>query len=539
MAFLSDSEANLLEAVSRLNYCNVFLPERIECERQILGDAAVESPRVWSIRAGIENERANIERMSKLIEPLADDLHARLKQSKSPPSDAELTLYEDLVLCVLYHRYRDDFQEALTRMLAHGKSQRVAFYAKFDADAAGYLNVPGVALRGLDEIPHLFSAFFQLRRAFHHIFRHIVGGSMATAKLRAAIWQSIFTHNIRRYRRSLYDKMGDIATLITGPTGTGKELVARAIGLSRYIPFDPKSQRFAEDFTGSFHALNLSALSPTLIESELFGHRRGSFTGAVADRAGWLEVCEPLGTVFLDEIGELAGAVQVKLLRVLQSRTFQRLGDTETKQFHGKIIAATNRDLVEEIREGRFREDFYYRICSDIICTPSLREQLRESPEELRNLVLFLAQRTGVEDTDQLADEVVAWINEKLGADYPWPGNIRELEQCVRNVMIRNEYHPQCVAPGSPAPGSPAPGSDSAAGARGGPHQRLARHIREGALTAEELLRHYCTIVYARTGSYEAAARKLEIDRRTVKAKIDDDLLAELTDDGEGERETF
>src|SRR5205085_3415278 len=117
----------------------------------------------------------------------------------------------------------------------------------------------------------------------------------------------------------------------------------------------------------SFHALSLSALSPTLIESELFGHRRGSFTGAIDDRAGWLEVCRPLGTVFLDEIGEIDPAVQVKLLRVLQTRTFVRLGDTRNRKFTGKIIAATNRDLAQQMQLGQIREDFYYRLCSDMI----------------------------------------------------------------------------------------------------------------------------------------------------------------------------
>src|SRR6185369_6170470 len=120
----------------------------------------------------------------------------------------------------------------------------------------------------------------------------------------------------------------------------------------------PKKKEFTEDFAGSFHALNLSALSPTLIESELFGHRRGAFTGALEDRAGWMEVCPPLGTVFLDEIGELDPAIQVKLLRVLQTRMFQRLGDTATRVFRGKIIAATNRDL-DSAKD--FRRDFYYR----------------------------------------------------------------------------------------------------------------------------------------------------------------------------------
>jgi transcriptional regulator with PAS, ATPase and Fis domain len=296
--------------------------------------------------------------------------------------------------------------------------------------------------------------------------------------------------------------MGDMTTLIGGPSGTGKEIVARAIAQSRYIPLDPAAQQFAGDFTHSFFPLNLSALSPTLIESELFGHKRGSYTGAVADRAGWLEVCPPLGTVFLDEVGELDAEIQVKLLRVLQARTFQRLGETQDRSFLGKIVAATNRDLAVELDAGRLRRDFYYRLCSDIVTTPSLREQLADCPDDLRSLVLFIARRIVGEEAEAVAAEVVDWIERHLGRDYPWPGNIRELEQCVRNIVIRRRYDP----PMSQAPDE-----------RG----RFADAVRTGQLTAEELLRRYCTLVYADCGSYEEAARRLDLDRRTVRAKVD------------------
>lgn len=150
---------------------------------------------------------------------------------------------------------------------------------------------------------------------------------------------------MRRYRRTSYQQMGDFATLIIGPTGSGKELVARAIGLSRYIPFNAASLKFEHDFSETFFPINLSALPSTLVESELFGHRRGAFTGALEHRKGWLEVCPPVGTVFLDEIGELDSLVQVKLLRVLQTRTFNRLGATDTITFRGKIVAATHRNI--------------------------------------------------------------------------------------------------------------------------------------------------------------------------------------------------
>jgi transcriptional regulator with PAS, ATPase and Fis domain len=297
--------------------------------------------------------------------------------------------------------------------------------------------------------------------------------------------------------------MGDVTTLITGPSGTGKELVARAIGLSRYIPFDTKARAFEEDFAGSFHALNLSALSPTLIESELFGHRRGSFTGALEDRAGWLEVCRPSGAVFLDEVGEIAPPIQVKMLRVLQTRTFQRLGDTQARPFLGKVVAATNRDLAREMREGRFREDFYYRICSDQVTTPSLHELLAGSADEVHRLVLFVARRVAGVEAETLASEVEAWIGRNLGRDYRWPGNFRELEQCVRNVLVRGAYRPAAELVRAEA------GDD------------LAAAIGAGSLTADDLVARYCAAVYARSGSYERTARSLGLDRRTVKAKVD------------------
>ena len=284
-------------------------------------------------------------------------------------------------------------------------------------------------------------------------------------------------------------------------SGTGKELVARAIALSRYVPFEARPQSFAADAAAGFFAVNLSALSPTLIESELFGHQRGAFTGAAQDRSGWLETCGRHGAVFLDEIGELDPAIQVKLLRLMQTRLFQRIGETTPRRFEGKVIAATNRDLAQEITAGRFREDLYYRICADWIATPTLREQLADAPDDLRNLLRIVAGRVaGAAEADRLANEVEQWVNAHLGPNYPWPGNMRELEQCVRNILIRGEYRPRHI------------------GTNG--TEELAQAVRQATLTAEELLQRYCALVHAQTGSYLETARRLGLDRRTVRTKV-------------------
>ena len=504
MPLYTPDERSLAEALSALAYGNPFLEERIAYEKQALGDAYIPSQAFWSLLPDLDR-KSNIDLITDRCTALVESVHARL-QAGAKATRQELQLHEDTVVYYLYERYRDGFLE----MLQHGhSSERVPFYARFKTDCATYLP-PTANRQPSTESAHLFACFYQVRRAFQHIFHHIVGRSHAAARLRATVWQSIFTHDMRRYRRSLYARMTDVATLVTGPTGTGKELVARAIGLSRYVPFDERRERFAGDPAATFVGLNLSALSPTLIESELFGHRKGSFTGALGDREGFLESCGALGTVFLDEIGDVDPAVQVKLLRVIQTRSFQRLGDTTSRRFEGKIIAATNRHLLAEIGKGRFREDFYYRLCADTITTPSLRELLSGSDDELPHLVRFVAARVaGDSEAEQLAAEVLRAIEVSPGRDYTWPGNFRELEQCVRSVMLRGEYR-------------------SAGVSAGDARERIASAVVNGTFGADDLLRNYCTLLYAKTRNYSQVAEQLGLDRRTVRAKIDPALLSEL-----------
>ena len=505
MSFMTPAERAFAKAVSRINYSNPFVPERLEAEREALGSAYLESGRVWSLGSE-DDERPNLALLRTRIEDLAARLREALTRG-APASEEDRVLYEDLVLHLLYDRNRDPLHELIKRRSR--KAERVAIYDAYLADALHFLALPGLPEPKPGELAHVFACFFQIRRAFHYIFAHIIGASPAAARLRSEVWRSIFTHDIRRYRRFLHSRMGEIATLITGPSGSGKELVARAIGLSRYLAFDPETRRFAGGIEDSFHAVNLSALSPTLIESELFGHRRGSFTGALEDRPGWLESCPPHGAVFLDEIGELDGRIQVKLLRTLQTREFQRIGETHARTFAGKLIAATNRNLDEEMREKRFRPDFYYRICSDLIATHSLRSQLKDAPEDLSTLLLFVARRVAGDEGEALAKEAEAWIDKQLGRDYAWPGNFRELEQCVRNILIRREYRP-----GTPAAESPV--------------EELAKSVAAGRLSADDVLRRYVTLVYAQTGNYQETARRLLLDRRTVQARIDPDFLERL-----------
>jgi len=459
---------DIAAAIGALVYENPFLPSRIETERAILGNAFVAESTVWS-RDVRQESRPNI----AAIGARAEDLVKRMPRGGH---------YEDVVTYVLYDRYSEKLADLATR---DGR-ERVACYDDFAADARELLDDPR-------DLPHLFACFYQVRRAFLHIFTYLVGTSLRAAQLRADVWCSIFSRDLRRYRRSLFERMNDVTTLIIGPTGTGKELVARAIALSRYIPFDERTRKFAASPATLFAGLNLSAMAPSLIESELFGHRKGAFTGALADREGWLEECSAFGSVFLDEVGELDPSIQVKLLRVLQTRTFQRLGDTTTRRFAGKIIAATNRDLAAA---DDFRRDFYYRLCADVITTPSLREQLDDNRDELRHLVTHIATNVaGPDEAEVVTNDVLHVIKKRLGSGYPWHGNYRELEQCVRSVVVRGDYAPSLMTPKEPA-------------------------VLDGKMTEEELLRWYTNLVYQQTGSYQETARRLGIDRRTARARL-------------------
>ena len=523
-SLFTTTERGFSEAVARINATNPFLPERVAGERAALGDEFIVAGAEWNKLPPAEETHPNHARLTARAGAVLEAVRARWPRDGRVPK-SEAADYEALAGFWLYQTYALRFdrviREALngrgvgagtagvTGVSARGgvasvaDGMRVDFFPAFKADAERALALPGLKLLETQPVAHLFACAFQIRRAFHHIFRSLAGGSAPMARLRAAIWQSVFTHDLGRYRRVLYARMGDFATLVTGPSGTGKELVARAIALSRYLPFDPKRGGFTDDFSAAaFYPLNLSALSPTLIESELFGHRRGAFTGALADREGWMETCPAAGSVFLDEIGDVGTDIQVKLLRVLQSRTFQRLGDTETRTFKGKIIAATNRDLALEIREGRFREDFYYRLCSDLIQTPSLREQLDDSAGELTALVGHVAVwLLGEDEGTVFARETVTWIEKNLGADYSWPGNFRELEQCMRNLLVRGSYRPTVLA----------------ASGEGEDWNAL---LDGGRLTAEEVLRRYTRQVHAQAGTVEETARRLDLDRRTVKTRL-------------------
>ena len=500
---LTASDRRFLTALSQLTYCNPFLPERLELEREALGREYVAEEYVaWSKDFSRpddfpqqERERPNVRRLNARAEKLADQLREKLDGGEQA-DETTVRLYHDLITYVLYYQHvvQFDVEEFLRGGVALQRKVAKVWKA-FSRQYNHYLDLPKCSLAETTDSAHWFASLFQVRRAFLTIFDNILGESLPAVQLRAMVWQSVFTHDMRRYRRVLYPHMRKLTTLITGPSGTGKELVARAISLSQYLAFDAEKEEFVGGLHDAFSPVNLAALSPTLIESELFGHCRGAFTGALTDRPGWLECCPSHGAVFLDEIGELDPTLQVKLLRVVQDGSYSRIGEARQQQFAGKLVAATHRDLVEAMHEGRFREDLYYRLCSDQIRTPALREQFDDRPDALRGLISFIAQGLVASEAESLTNEVETWIIAHIGADYAWPGNFRELEQCVRNVLVRQKYEPQVPAK------TQAVGSEVAS---------WLREAELGTLTFADLLSRYCTSGLRQT-------RQLPTDGRSAR----------------------
>ncbi len=277
----------------------------------------------------------------------------------------------------------------------------------------------------------------------------------------------------------------DATVLIRGESGTGKGVLARAI--------HARSRRAA----GPFVTVNCPSLSAELLESELFGHIKGAFTGAVQDTVGKVAAAEG-GTLFLDEVGELPAALQPKLLRLLQERQFERVGETRTRTSDARILAATNRDLAADVLAGRFREDLLYRLNVIEVVVPSLRERRRDVPALAEHLLRFFTRQTGRAITGFSAEARAAI------ARHPWPGNVRELRNAIERGVILSSGTEVGLADLPAQVGAELPPGQVEVG---------------GDVTLERLEAEHIRRVLAHTPTLERAAEVLGIDPSTLYRK--------------------
>jgi DNA-binding NtrC family response regulator len=278
----------------------------------------------------------------------------------------------------------------------------------------------------------------------------------------------------------------DSPVLILGESGTGKELVARTIHL--------KSRRASR----SFVSVNCGAFPDTLLETELFGHKRGAFSGAVASRVGLFEAADG-GTLFLDEIGEMSPAMQVRLLRVLDSGEVRRVGEERAFHVDARILAATNKDLSREAAEGRFRWDLFYRVSTISVPVPSLRQRRADIPLLVQHFTGPATRGKSLKFAAEAMDRLMS---------YSWPGNIRELRNLVERLMILHEGDEVRVNDLPAELGVPA---------------RAAPEPEAALVSLQEIERRHVERVLQATGWNKAqAARVLDVDIKTLNKKIRD-----------------
>jgi transcriptional regulator with PAS, ATPase and Fis domain len=282
----------------------------------------------------------------------------------------------------------------------------------------------------------------------------------------------------------------DVSVLVLGETGTGKELIARAI----HYNSARKDKRFV--------AVNCGALSLNLLESELFGHEKGAFTGAIGQKKGFFEAANG-GTLFLDEIGEVPSSTQVKLLRVLQEGELQRVGGTDTIQVDVRIIAATNQNLEERIAKGEFRQDLYYRLKVFPVMVPPLRERIEDIPL-LASRFINECSRVTKRPIKEITPDVMALL-----MAYSWPGNVRELENVIQRMMIisKGESFEVQDLPGELR------GTESKTDAKG-----LRGISRESAGLVEKQI--IFEALSKSVGNVTRAAKHLGISRATLQTKM-------------------
>ncbi|MBF0226558.1 MAG: sigma-54-dependent Fis family transcriptional regulator [Desulfobacterales bacterium] len=483
-------EMEFFKLVSQVVTTNPFTDERADLDLKIT-NLPISASRYEIIKAmiNIVNER---------IKGLESNGFFNLKDF----DDENKKIMEKVYLFQFFHNFIETFDELINNQIKEGDKPIKVTFAD---EAISYLKNKGFYI---DAARRFFALAYQIRRAFFFIDRSLMGKSNSMKFLRRNLWNNVFTYDLNLYDKHLWNRMEDFSTLILGETGTGKGTSAAAIGRSGFIPFDEKKGIFTESFAKNFISLNISQFPESLIESELFGHKKGSFTGAIDDYKGIFDICSPYGSIFLDEIGEISIPIQIKLLQILQERIFSPVGSHQKKRFQGRVIAATNKSIDELKKKKIFRDDFFYRLCSDIIIVPSLNERISEDKEELNDLIKFTVEKMIGVPSEELSEMIKQIIIEKLGINYSWPGNVRELEQCIRRIFLKRNYE----------------GNISDISNDKDLESVLLEKIKNGSIDSQSLLSNYCALLYKRHGTYEEVATRTMLDRRTVKKYIQDIL---------------
>jgi DNA-binding NtrC family response regulator len=370
---------------------------------------------------------------------------------------------------------------ALARAMLRGEAVRVAFSEQKLTDRE--LHAKGVRR---EQLVSLVAAAARCQSALEML----AGDSSLLRAVKAAAWAASFGSSLSAMLR-LERVVRDHDVLVSGDTGTGKEAIAHAIALGTLS---------ADERPAPFAALNIAAIPETLIESELFGHVRGAFTGAGKDRVGHVRSVAS-GCLFLDEVADLPLTAQSKLLRVMETDRVTPLGSDTSYDADVRYVAATHKDLRDMVRSGAFRADLYERLAGNVIRLPSLRER----PEDILPIGERFAARYLAADAPEWR-RVRAFLESQEARTHSWPGNVRELQNCLRNVLLG-------IAPGLLVSAEPAEAAPA--------ESALPDTVRARSAPLAAVEAWYVAQVVAKCGGNHAfAARVLGVDRATVRRKV-------------------
>ncbi|MEN0062112.1 MAG: sigma 54-interacting transcriptional regulator [Myxococcota bacterium] len=472
----------LAEAIFQLGRINPFADARAQWEREALG--------------GEEEETEDVQ---TALGEVADELAGYLRQilSRQAATPREREWYAGIVFYALRERYREAFIASHEARLAASNEPPppVAFYEDFVKDFEGYFRVCGPPMPEIETAPHLFACADQIVRAEEALAGSTRGDSVPIRRLRAAMWQSVFTFDALRHRRFLYRSVESVPTLVAAAVGSEGRRIAEALAVSGYLPFDPEIRRFVPGPITRY--VPLHARSAAELDEALYGLRKTD-SGAFAAASG------VGGVVVLDGITALSAAQQAELSRVIETRTFRPADGGPPAAFDGRIVVLSDADLAAEVASGAFDRELFLRMRGDNVVVPTLRQRLDDNKRELHLLVRHALIGTIPElYLDEVSQEVHDEIIKGRGNDWPWPGNLLELEQCVQTVLIEGRCAPPDANVRLPAPAG-----------------RFVA-LEQGTMSLAEVAYQYCRHVWELQGTYKSAAEVLGIDWRTVKNYVE------------------
>ncbi len=421
MKNLTTTETNFLEIIQKIAFSN---PYGEECRDACLKFSNGKIPQPHEL----------FDSAAKQVDQLLGTLRKNNNLDLAAYGESDRWLLHHGVLFVCYNRYAGRFDELILEQFRRG-SQSVK--VTFAADALGIMTRAGMS----GEIAQrYFAFFFQLRRARYFIDSTLTGRSPSIDRLRHDLWNTVFTHDFSLYERFLWESVKTISTIFVGEPGVGKATAARAVVCSGYVPFEDKTMTFAEPFIDFFRSVNLAQYSGVRLESELFGHQKGAYSEAVESYQGVLSRCSPYGVIYLDDIAKMPETVQARLASALQQRTFSPVGSHTLQTFSGRIMASSRRSPRDLLAAGDLCEDLYYRLCVNEIHVPALRQRFKEMPSEFELMIRHVIRQFTGQDSDDLVHRVIDGMHDHVRPGYDWPGNISELEQVVKKILLIRNY---------------------------------------------------------------------------------------------------